>query len=192
MTRDEIYDHLAQVYLGKRNDIDKTKKKKHLNSWLVINIVITGIIFSSAIYGLTAFLTHRGDVLQNRVIYTLNNGPVRLSYNLNAPYPSVKTFSLSVPDVNVTKYSNLQFTVRGLEEGWPGTMRVEIKNHKNETSFVYLEGIQQKWKTFEIPFAEFGAITDWSDISEIGFVLEAWNAEKKKGKILIDNICFSS
>jgi len=192
MTRDEIYDHLAQVYLGKRDDIDKIKKKKHMDSWLVINIVITAIIFSSAIYGLTAFLTHRGDGLQNRVIYTLNNGPVRMTYNLNTPYPSVKMFSLSVPSINVTKYKNLQFAVRGQEGGWPGTMRIEIKNKRNETASVYLEDVQDKWKTFEIPFDEFGSITDWSDISEIGFVLEAWNAENKEGKILIDNICFSS
>ncbi len=77
MTRDEIYDHLAQVYLGKKNKIAQQKKVR-FNVWLVINIVITVIIFASASYGLSAFLTHRGDALQNKIIFSLNNGPIRV------------------------------------------------------------------------------------------------------------------
>ena len=93
MTRDEIYDHLAQVYLGKRDKIEE-KKKRQFNAWLVINIVITLVILISAFYGLTAFLTHRSDFLKNNVVFSLNNGPIRISYNLNSPYPQVKIFSL--------------------------------------------------------------------------------------------------
>lgn len=191
MTRDDIYDHLAQVYLGKRSNLDQ-KKKKRLNSWLVINIIITVVIFASSIYGLTAFLTHRGDVLQNKIIYALNNGPIRLSYNLEYPYPSVKTFSLSIPKLNVAKYKALQFSMRALEEGTPGTVRIEIKNHKNEVAFVFVENVDLSWKNCEIPFEKFRQISDWSDISEVSFVLEAWNTKNKKGALLIDDVAFSS
>ena len=43
MNRDDIYDHLAQVYLGKRNKTEE-KKKKQYSVWLLINIGITFII----------------------------------------------------------------------------------------------------------------------------------------------------
>jgi hypothetical protein len=191
MTRDDIYDHLAQVYLGKRSNLEQ-KKKKQLNSWLVINIVITVVIFASSIYGLTAFLTHRGDVLQNKIIYALNNGPIRLNYNLEYPFPSVKTFTLTIPQMNVAKYKALQFSVRALDEGTPGTIRVEVKNRKNEVAFVFVENVDAGWRNQEISFDRFHQISDWSEVNEISFVLEAWNASDKKGIILIDNVAFSS
>lgn len=191
MTRDEIYEHLAQVYLGKKNKTQE-KKKKQFNAWLVINIVITLVIFVSSFYGLSAFLTHRKDNLQNKIIYALNNGPIRVTYNLTSPYPQVKTFSLLVPPIHAAKYENLEFAVRGTEEGHPGIVRVELKNQRNEVSSLLVQGIQQDWRNFIIPFSEFRQISDWSSITEVSFILEAWNAERAKGVMLIDSVCFSS
>lgn len=190
MTRDDIYEHLAQVYLGKKKKARK-EKKLQLNAWLVINILITVVIFASVSYGLSAFLTRRGDALHNKVIYALSNGPVRVKYNLGYPYPSVKTFSFSVPEINVGKYKEFQFSIRGTEEGSPGTMRIELKNRKNEASSVFVENINLDWKEFQIPLEKFNKISDWSKIEEVSFILESWNAEKDKGIILIDGVCFS-
>jgi len=191
MTRDEIYDHLAQVYLGKKNKVAE-KKKKEFNAWLLINIMIAVIIFASVFYGLTAFLVHRTDTLQSRVIYALSNGPIRINYNLKSPYPPVKSFSLSVPQVNAGKYNKIQFSVRGMDEAYRGIIRVELRNQKNEISSVVLEGIKADWKNFSLSFDEFAQITDWSNISEISFIIESWNAEKQHGVVLIDDICFST
>lgn len=191
MTRDEIYEHLAQVYLGKKNKSDQ-KQVKQFNAWLVINIVITVIIFASATYGLTAFLANRDDVLQNRIIYALNNGPIRVPYNVGYPHPSVKAFSLAIPHVNAAKYASLQFAIRGLEEGYPGTVRIEIRNAKNEKASIFVEGVALDWKNVNIPLNEFKDISDWSGVAEVSFILESWNMDKKKGIVLIDNICFSS
>ena len=90
MTRDEIYEHLAKVYLGKRESVAEEKKKKAVNqSWLVINIVITAVILISTVYGFTAFLTRRAG-LNNQIFYELNNNLVKVAYNLNDPFPSTK------------------------------------------------------------------------------------------------------
>jgi len=191
MTRDEIYDHLAQVYLGKKNKTAE-KRRRQFNAWLVINIMITVVIFASVFYGFTAFLVHRADSLQSRVIYALNNGPVRLMYNLNQPYPPVKTFSITVPQINVSKYTRLQFKIRGMEEAYPGVIRIEVRNQKDEVSSVVLEGIKTDWRHFEMSFDEFPQISDWSEIKEISFVVESWNAVKLRGEVLIDDICFST
>ena len=191
MTRDEIYDHLAQVYLGKRDRAGE-KRKQQFNVWLVINCVITVIILASAFYGLTAFLTHRSDLLKNSVLFSLNNGPIRVSYDLHHPYPQIKTFVIKIPEMNVSKYDKLSFSIRGLEEGFPGVVKIILKNQKNETASFYAKDVRLKWQEIDIPFDEFIDMTDWTNLTELSFVLEAWNAEKKKGVILIDNVCFSS
>ena len=190
MTRDDIYDHLAKVYLGKRSQ-NEEQKQKQLNAWLVLNIVITIMIFASSMYGLTAFLKRRDNLLRDKVVFALHKGPIRINYNLNHPYPPVKTFSLSVPQMNAGKYLQLQFSVRALEEGYPGIMRVEVKNRKNETASVFVDNVRLDWEKIVIPFDRFEKVSDWASIEEISFVLEAWNADKKKGIVLIDDICFS-
>lgn len=191
MTRDEIYDHLAQVYIGKKNKIDK-EKKRQFNAWLLINIVITVVIFVGAFYGFTAFLTQKNGDLHNRIIYSLSRGPIRLSYNLDYPYPPVKSFALATPQINAGKYQALQFSVRGMDEGWPGVMRVEVRNARNEKASVLIDGVNLDWNKHKILFEDFKEITDWSSVSEVSFIIESWNAEKKHGIVLIDDICFSS
>ena len=108
MTRDEIYDHLAQVYLGKRKQADP-KKKRALNAWLVINALITVIIFSSAFYGLTAFFTQKDLLSQSNIIFSLHSGLVSLDYNFDGDFPPSKSFTLGVPLMDAAKYQNLQY-----------------------------------------------------------------------------------
>ena len=191
MTRDDIYDHLAKVYIGKKSQT-KDQKKRQFNAWLVINIVITVFIFASSFYGLSAFLAHRGNVLQDRIIYALSNGPIRISYNFGYPYPPVKRFVLTVPEVNANRYKKLQFSIRGLDKEYPGVVRVELRNRKNEVSSVMIEGVFSSWKTLDLSLEQFSGISDWSQVSEVSFVLESWNTVMKQGVILIDDLCFAS
>lgn len=188
MTRDEIYDHLAQVYLGKRKSADDDHKQK-FNTWLVLNVLITLMILASAFYGLTAFLVNR-EGLRSNVMYALHNGPIRISYDLNNPYPQVKTFSLSVPEMDVAKYQELKFSVRGMSTS-PGIVKVVLRNRRNEQASFFVKNVGTGWAEVSIPFSEFKEITDWSQMTDVSFVLEAWNAETKKGTLLIDNLCFS-
>ena len=92
--------------------------------------------------------------------------------------------------MNVSKYEKLSFSIRGLEEGSPGIVKVVLKNQKNETAIYYAKGVRLKWRSFNIPFEEFTQITDWTTLTDVSFVIEAWNAEKKKGIILLEGICF--
>ena len=192
MTRDEIYDHLAQVYLGKKNNQTKPKpEKKKFSAWLVVNIIITVVIFATSFYGFTAFLTRHSDTLQNRVIFGLNKGPISLRYNLVYPYPQVKTFSIAVPTTNAKKYSYLEFAIRGAE-GRAGMIRIELRNSLNETSSVFVDHINNDWETKRIGLDEFQGINDWTSVSEILFVVESWNTKSQEGLLLIDDVCFST
>jgi len=191
MTRDEIYDHLAQVYLGKKNMSAPQVEKKQFSAWLVLNMVITVIIFATSFYGLTAFLTRRSDAIQNKVIFSLNKGPIRIRYDLGYPYPPMKAFSLSVPATSAEKYDHLEFAIRGAE-GSPGTIRVEVRNLRHETASVFIDNINAGWAKKTVSLDSFDGITDWSSVSEVLFILESWNAKSKKGLLLIDDVCFSS
>lgn len=192
MTRDEIYDHLAQVYLGKTKAVDEKKKKKQANVWLVVNLATTVVIFLSAFYGLTAFLSHRTDDVQNSVIYSLHRGPVRLSFDFKDEYPPVKTLLLSLPEMDASKYKFVSFSIRSKEEGSPKILKVEVKNFRNEKSFIYIRGIDGDWENYKISLADFKEISDWSSVTQISFVLEEWNVDQKSGLILIDELSFIS
>ncbi|MCK5014454.1 MAG: hypothetical protein KAS66_11600 [Candidatus Omnitrophica bacterium] len=191
MTREDIYDHLAQVYLGKRSKAD-IKKERQFSVWLLINILITVIIFTSAFYGLTAFLTHRNSALQSRIIFSLHNGPIRIAYNFTNSFPPVKTFALDVPAIDAAKYNKIQFSIRGKEEGTPGIVKIVVKNRRSEEASYYIQGVGLDWQEFHIPLNEFQQITDWSSLTDVSFVLESWNVESKKGLVLVDGVCFSS
>ena len=133
MTREEIYDHLAKVYLGKRESVSpKNRKPKPINrSLLVINIVITAVTILSTVCGFTAFLTRRGE-LKSQVFYALNNNPIRIVYDLNNPYPAAKTFSITIPNKDVSKYKVLNVSLRGMDGAYPGIVKVVVSNQKNE------------------------------------------------------------
>lgn len=193
MTRDDIYDHLAQVYLGKRsknNNIEK--KQKEFNAWLLINIVITLIIFSSAFYGLTAFLARKGNSLEQRIMFSLANGPIHLDYDFLGEMPQIKTFSLPVPGVDAGKYTKLQFSIRGRDDGRPGVVKIVLRNRHNEVSSYYIQGVSSEWREYNIPLEEFRQITDFGTLTDVQFVLEAWNVETPRGVILIDDVSFAS
>jgi hypothetical protein len=193
VTREDIYDHLAQVYLGKRKEVDtKKKKQKKFNAWLLINIFITLIIFASASYGLSAFLAQRGSSLKNNIIFSLHRGAIRLPYNFENSMHPVESFSLSIPKIDVAKYNTIQFSIRAKEEGTPGIVKVVIRNKKNETAYYYIKNVNLSWKEFNIPLKEFKEITDWNSVIDVSFVIETWNVSKKKGLVLIDDVSLSS
>ena len=145
-----------------------------------------------AFYTLTAFLSRRDDGLKTNILFALNNSPIRVKYDLNEPFPQVKDFSIAIPSTtDISRYKSLNFSIRGLEEGYPDVIRVVLKTKRNETSFQYVDDVNLKWKHHTIALADFSQITDLSTLSEVSFVLEAWNVKKKKGIILIDDICFS-
>lgn len=190
MNRDEIYEHLAKVYLGKRSVAEEKKRKAVNQSWLVINIVITAVILISTVYGFTAFLTRRAGI-KNQVFYALNNSIVRVPYNLNDPFPSTKIFAITIPDKDASKYSKLNMSIRGLGEASPGIVKVLVSNQKNEQATYYIQNVGEQWQKVSIPFEKLN-LTDWTSVREVAFVLEAWNVDFRRGTMLVDEISFSN
>jgi hypothetical protein len=191
MMREDIYDHLAQVYLGKRKEVDE-KKKRQFNAWFSINITIAAIILASSFYGLTAFLTHKSSFLKKQVIYTLNNGTISFDYNFKNSLSPTQTFVLSIPPMDAKKYHDLAFAIRARDEKTPGIIKVVFRNKRNEISSYYIQGVGNSWKNVEILLSEFKQISDWSSLVDVSFVVESWNVDGEIGTILIDDVHFSS
>ena len=187
MYKDDIYDHLAQVYLGKRKTVE-AEKKKQVNAWLLINILITGVIFASVFYGFTAFLKQHTPTLQNNILFSVHSGTIRMSYNFKDSFNPVETFALSLPEVDISKYRRLHFTVRAKEEGSPGVLKIVLRNDLNETDSYYIKGIDLNWKEVDIPLSDFENISDFSSIQDFSFILESWNVDNQKGLILIEDV----
>ena len=192
MTREEIYDHLAKVYLGKRENVSPKKRKpKAINRPLfVINIAVTAMIVLSTVYGFTAFLTRRND-LKSQVFYALNNNPIRIAYDLNSPYPATKIFSITIPNKDVSKYKILNVSLRGMDGAYPGIVKVVIANQKNEQAIYYIQNVGTRWQKAGVPFERLN-LTDWTTITDVSFVLEAWNVDFRRGTLLIDGVSFSN
>ncbi len=191
MTRDEIYDHLAKVYLGKRENVASQKQQKQTNqSWLVINIAITAVIVISTVYGFTAFLTRR-VASHNGISYALNNNPVRMSYDLNDPFPATKKFSINIPSKDASKYSRLNMSIRGMNGAYPGVVKLLVANVKNEKAIYYIQNVGADWQKVSIPLEKLN-LTDWTTVREVAFMLEAWNVDFRKGTLLIEDISFSN
>ena len=191
MSREDIYDHLAQVYLGKRRKVEE-KKKKQFNAWLVLNIFIAVIIFTSVFYGFTAFFTRHSIALKKNIIFSLYSGPLTMEYNFKDAFTPSKSFALAIPSsVKAGAYESFQFSIRAKEEGSPGIIKVVFRNTRNEVSSYYVQNVGKSWQDIDIPLEKFYQITDWSTIVEVSFVLESWNVENKRGAVLIDEICFS-
>ena len=191
MTKEEIYEHLAQVYIGKKTNDKRTLRKKRFRLPRETRVLLTLFIVGFAFYTLTAFLSQRNDDLKSSIIFALSNAPIRVKYDLHQPFPQIKDFSIAIPQVDIGKYKSLNFSIRGLEEGYPDVVKVVLKNKRNEVAFKYIKGVNLKWKRHTITFAELSTISDFSTLSEVNFVLEAWNVKQKRGIILIDDLCFS-
>ncbi len=191
MNRDEIYDHLAQVYLGKKNSAKENKKKKLNAAWLMMNIVITLLILASSFYGFTAFLSRQQVDLKDRIVYSLNNNLIRITYDLGYPYAPVKAFSLAIPSRDVSKFSKLNISIRGMEQGYPGVVKLILSNQKNEKAMYFLQDVGLNWQRLSVPLSKFN-LTDFTNVTDLSFVLESWNVQNKKGIVLVDEISFSN
>jgi len=192
MTKDEIYEHLAKVYLGKREVQLKPKKKPHYYFPFAARLLVTILILVSAFYGFSAFYSKKETSLNNQTIFQLNTGLIRMKYDLSDPYPKVKQFSLTIPAGDLSSFSQLNFSLRGTKDGSPGIVKIVLRNQKNEMAYYFARHIDYQWKTFHVSFNDFKGISDWSNLKDVSFVLEEWNLEDEKGSILIDNVNFSS
>lgn len=187
MRNKEIYERIADTYLGKNKKNGKAKKKKWFIFWTVINILLLFTVFF-----LPKFVLSKA-IKSKAAVYILSERyPLRLVYDLRPPNLGKKDFSFSLPLADARKYRCLRLRMKG--EGaanFTNILKLELENTRGEKAAYYLKGILSKWQDFSVSLSNFKGISDWSNIARLSFIFEDWNVSAKKGILYIDNIRFS-
>jgi len=187
MEKQDIYEHLAEIYL----DASLTKKKKPrgwtikgIAGWAAAVAVVIGFVFF-----IFSVPHKKPPVLENALLLSSNN-PVKIIYNFTPG--SKELSSLFLNNLNLQAFKSLAFAARSdAPSGSMPAIAVEIENKTGEKTLVYVRDAGRKWQQYTIPFSDFKpAISDWTQVKSLSFIVEEWNSPRKKGVVYIDNIRF--
>jgi len=116
-----------------------------------------------------------------------------LDYDVNSPNEAFDGYWMTLQNKDVSPYKKLSLWVRGdTEKGFSKSIKIELKNSAKEQATYTLSGITGEWKRFVIPLSEFGELKSYSSMTE--FVVrfdDKVNADKKEGRIYVDDIAFT-
>jgi hypothetical protein len=183
MDKKDIYEHLAKIYLDTpavKKKKSKTQAKDHKNFIIIAVALVLGLSF--LIYG----RLYLHGVLKQSMSLVLSTEPIKINYEFDPAKKQVFSFNLN--KVNLSKFNTLGFSVKKSNFADSISLRVEFTNSLKEKSEIYLKDIPNQWKYYELKFSEFAAITDWSQMSDISFIVEQWNAKDNQGLIYLDNV----
>lgn len=185
MDKKEVYDHLAKIYLDASSKT-KRKKKNKLHAFLLRNVILASIV----VIALSGFTLHslfpRNKTDHSEVSLVMVNDAVKINFNFDPAKKEI--YSLNLNKQNLNRFKALGFSVRKANAKDTITLRVEFTNAFKERSEIYVRDIPARWSDYTLEFLQFRNITDWSCMSSVSFIVEAWNASDNHGVLYIDNI----
>lgn len=189
MNKKEIYEHLAKIYLDASSPKNnKGKVKKNFRNLFFISLVI---IFGLSI---SSFLSRNKSIsLNNKINITseralvLQSNIIKINFNFD---PATKEiYSLNLNKLDVQGFKALGFSARKSDFDDKIILKVEFTNTAKESSECYISNLKAyKWQDYKIILSDFKNITNWSKMSNLSFIIEDWNTQKKSGVVYIDNI----
>ena len=188
MEKNEVYDYLAKIYLDKQ-PAAKTDKKlpaRGFNLWLLFLILISIGVFGIIFYFKSPKLFLKPKAYSLYV--ATGNELIKIKYNFASATTKKEGYTLTLSDLNAQGYSMLQFQARSLKKNESVKLKVELENSLKENSFVYIEGLTDSWKKFNIALPDFKEITHWDTLTRISFIVEEWNVVEKDDSVYIDDI----
>ncbi len=184
MDKKDIYEHLAKIYLDA--SLNKPKKKKEYPHLKLIFFFAITLIFSFTALILPQITKSK---FQNSEI-SLVIQPDMVKINFNFDPAKKEIYSVNLNRLNLAKYKSLAFAVKKANYKDLTSLRVEFTNTFKEKSEIYLKDIPHRWHNFKLAFSDFKGVTDWSEMSNISFIIEQWNTKEKHGVVLVENIRF--
>jgi len=183
MDKKDIYEHLAKIYLDTpsvKKKKSKTQAKDHKNFIIIAAAMVLGLTL--LVYARLNF----HSPLKQQVALILATEPVKLNYNFDPAKKEIFSFNLN--KANLSRFNTLGFSVKKSNYEDIVSLRVEFTNIFKERSEVYIKDIPNKWKYYTIRFSDFANITDWSEMSDVSFIIEEWNTKDRKGLVYLDNV----
>jgi hypothetical protein len=186
MNKQDIYEHLAEIYLDASSG---RKNKKKIRTQLYRNFFIVGIAF---LFILTFIILisrpqkHNFHMTELALIITPE--PIKINFHFDPAKKEVYTLNLN--NLDLSKYKTLAFSLKKINFQDKVSLKVEFTTPFKEKSEIYLKDIPYRWKDYKFSLAEFQKISDWSSMQSLSFIVEEWNAKEKKDIIYIDNVRF--
>jgi len=182
MDKKDIYEHLAKIYLDASSK-KKTPSPKYPFLKNPVYIVLVVVFVLSSL--LSVYFLQR-KALKSQIALVIYPYPVKINFNFD---PAQKEIcSINLKKLNLSRFKALEFAVKKTEFSDNISLRIEFTNSFNENSEAYIKGVTNKWQMHRIKFSEFRNIKDWSDMTNLSFIVEQWNVQKKKGVVYIDNV----
>ncbi|MDD5065620.1 MAG: glucoamylase family protein [bacterium] len=113
-----------------------------------------------------------------------------LQYDVN-PDNSKTGYTIDFFGLDLSLFDRISLKIKGdIKEGFNDKIKIKISTWNDNITYI-LDPITTGWKTFTIPFDEFkGNLEDfnWEGVEKITFLFENVSAEKKTGRIFMDDI----
>ncbi|MFH1190977.1 MAG: hypothetical protein V1670_02120 [Candidatus Omnitrophota bacterium] len=186
MNKKEVYEHLANIYLDASSK--SSKKKRELSAYfkMLPAVTIVGLVIVIGLGGLANFSRNQNHNQPGQIALFLYQDTTKINFNFD---PAVKeSFLLNLKHLDLSQYKALAFSIRKTNPTDVISLRVEFTNHFNEKSEIYIKNIENKWAGQKLDFKLFAKINDWTQMRELAFSIEEWNAREKTGIIYLDNI----
>jgi len=186
MNKKEIYEHLANIYLDASSKSSKKKRKLRAYPKSIQSLIVIGFVLTLGISSSIAYFNIFGRNHPAQIVLFLYQDNAKLNFNFN---PAKKeSFSLSLNQLNLSKYKTLAFSVRKTNPKDTISLRVEFTNRFSEKSEVYVKDIASKWIEQKIDLTRFVKLNDWRQMKTLSFSVEEWNTREKNGIVYLDNI----
>ena len=183
MDKKEIYEHLAKIYLDASSK--KKKKAKHKTRFVRNLVLVLLSCVVVAVFSYSVFFRDN-EPSNSEISLVLLSDAAKINFNFDPAKKEI--FKLGLNKLNVGRFRTLAFSVRKTNYQDNISLRVEFRNIFNEKSEVYVKNIPSRWQDYEISLAEFKDISDWSEMTNLSFVVEEWNARQKHGVVYVDNV----
>jgi hypothetical protein len=185
MDKKDIYEHLAKIYLD-ASFKTKKKKKPKFHPQLFRNLFLLSIVLVVGLSFALFFDFGENKPLNSEIALVLLPDAAKINFNFNPAKKEI--YSLDLNNLNLNKFKFLNFSVKNSAYQNPIALRVEFTNIYKEKSWIYLKDISHKWRDYSLKLLEFKNISDWSEMSNLSFIVEEWNTKEKKGVVYIDNV----
>lgn len=186
MDKKDIYEHLANIYLDASSS--KKKRKQIRKSSEVRNLSLIGLALTLMLSFFFIAKNHYNHKPLRATQVALVLYPDVLKINFNFDPAKKEICSISLKKLNLAHYKTLGFSIKKNDPKNNISLRVEFINSFKETAFIYLREIPCKWGEYKIPFSDFKAISDWTEMANLSFIVEEWNTAEKKDVVYLEDV----
>ena len=183
MDKRDIYEHLAKIYLDS-SSVKKKKSKTQVKEYKNLILIAAAVILTVLI--LISSFSYKHKLSGSQMALVLSHDTIKVNFRFNPTKKEVYSWNLN--KLNLNNYKSLGCSLKKANYSDPVSLKVEFTNTYKEKSEIYLKDIPSKWQDYKIPLSEFKKITDWSEMENLAFIIEEWNAKEANGTIYIDNV----